>query len=194
MKLVGWLLTFGVAMSAGAHAQMSLEEAVNADHRPAAHRARDGYRHPVDTISFFGTKPTDKVLEIWPGDGWYTEILAPYLKEQGKYTAAVYPLNKINSKDKQEAYRSKKSREFVDRFSDKDVYGKVKFVDYGTGPQKAKFKANYYDAVYAIRIVHVWDEVGRLSKGFIDAYKALKPGGVLAIVAHRSNDMADGVS
>ena len=66
----------------------ALDSAVAASHRSDANKARDQYRHPKETLAFFGVKPTHKVVELWPGGGWYTEILAPYLAKSGKLTVA----------------------------------------------------------------------------------------------------------
>ena len=71
-----------------ADARKALEHVVAGPHRSAANRARDQYRHPVETLTFFGVKPSDTVVECGPGGGWYTEILAPYLAEHGKLVAA----------------------------------------------------------------------------------------------------------
>src|SRR5690606_7688975 len=69
-----------------------LQAVVNGDHRSAANKARDAHRHPVETLAFFGIRPDMTVVELWPFGGWYTEILAPYLKDEGKvYLAANDP-------------------------------------------------------------------------------------------------------
>ena len=70
-------------------AREALEQAVAGTQRSETNRARDAYRHPVETLSFIGVKPTDTVVELWPGGGWYTEILAPVLAGQGKLIAAA---------------------------------------------------------------------------------------------------------
>mgnify|MGYP006353271179 CR=1 FL=1 len=70
-------------------AREALEQAVAGTQRSETNRARDAYRHPVETLSFIGVKPTDTVVELWPGGGWYTEILAPYLAAKGKLLAAA---------------------------------------------------------------------------------------------------------
>lgn len=67
----------------------ALEAAVAAPNRSAANKARDMHRHPAETLAFFGAKPTDTIVEIWPGGGWYTEILAPYLKDHGQLIVAA---------------------------------------------------------------------------------------------------------
>src|SRR5690242_19942207 len=86
------LLAIATAVSRGAEnaAQLSLDEVIASSHRSAEARARDVYRHPRETLLFFGIRPDMHVVEVWPGSGWYTEILAPYLHARGKYYAAHY--------------------------------------------------------------------------------------------------------
>ena len=87
-----WLLATLTLAAAAAHAQTPaadpLKAAIAADHRLVGNVARDAARHPYETLSFFGIKPTDTVVELAPGGGWYTEILAPYLREKGKLIGA----------------------------------------------------------------------------------------------------------
>ena len=78
----------GASLSAKQYRADSLQAAVAAPTRSEANRARDQYRHPVETLAFFGVKPTHTVVELWPGGGWYTEILAPYLAARGKLIVA----------------------------------------------------------------------------------------------------------
>ncbi len=85
----------GTALQAKEHSKLdpaatkALTAAVDGTQRSDANRARDAYRHPVETLSFIGVKPTDTVVELWPGGGWYSEILAPYLADKGKLIAAA---------------------------------------------------------------------------------------------------------
>ena len=87
------LLLFACAELA-VHAQQAagaaLDAAIAGSHRSAANKARDRYRHPKETLEFFGLRPEMTVVEIWPGGGWYTDILAPVLRERGKLYAALY--------------------------------------------------------------------------------------------------------
>ena len=86
-----WLiatLTLAAALGATAQTADPLKAAVAADNRLVGNVARDAARHPYETLSFFGVKPTDTVVELAPGGGWYTEILAPYLRESGQLYAA----------------------------------------------------------------------------------------------------------
>src|SRR4029077_16956258 len=85
------LLTLAaVAVSTvAADAQDPLAAAIASASRTPKFTARDQYRHPLQTLHFFGVQPNQTVVEIWPGRGWYMEILAPYVREQGKYYAAI---------------------------------------------------------------------------------------------------------
>ena len=68
----------------------AIDAAIAGSHRSAANKARDRYRHPKETLEFFGLRPEMTVVEIWPGGGWYTEILAPVVRVRGKLYAALY--------------------------------------------------------------------------------------------------------
>src|ERR1700756_1223501 len=110
------LLLYGAAARGESPKQAArtaeLKAAINNPQRPAAERARDHYRHPLQTLQSFGIKPTMTVVEIWPGGGWYTNILAPYLKQNGKLYEAVPP------GPRSDAYRKKIA-------SDPNFYGAV---------------------------------------------------------------------
>jgi predicted methyltransferase len=163
----------------------ALEQAVAAPSRTAANRLRDVYRHPAQTLAFFGLKPTDTVVEIWPGGGWYTEILAPYLAEKGQLIiAAPAGRNADNIAKKLDANPA--------------VYGKVQRANFpmllgGTGVAPGTA-----DAVLTFRNVHNW-RAGTLSPtkqdyslaAFQEAYAMLKPGGVLGVEDHRLPESAD---
>ena len=79
------------ALCGAAQADSALDAALAGEHRSEANRARDAYRHPVQTLGFFGIEPDMTVVELWPGRGWYTEVLAPYLRDKGKLYAAHFP-------------------------------------------------------------------------------------------------------
>ncbi|NVK25414.1 MAG: class I SAM-dependent methyltransferase [Gammaproteobacteria bacterium] len=170
----------------------NLADIINGAHRSEEHKARDEYRHPQKTIEFFGTKPTDHVLEMWPGNGWYSEILAPYVKEKGKYTAVTFSVQNLNSDDKRAASWSKTALKFREKMSDSDLYGKVSFTEFEPPSMLKIAKSNSVDAAYIVRVMHIWDQEGFLAKGLKSVYKALKPGGVLAVVQHRG-DAVEGI-
>jgi predicted methyltransferase len=161
-----------------------LDTVINSEKRQQS-SARDQFRHPKETLSFFGVDKEQHVLEVWPGMGWYSEILAPWLQGSGKLYAATYRTDQLNSSDKRLAYRSKVALEFRQTFDDKSTFGEVQFLEYDpTAPQFQLNNVNV-DTVLLFRLLHVWDEFGYLEQGFADMYKVLKPGGVLGVVQHR---------
>lgn len=166
----------------------ALKAAVASSTRPAADVARDGARHPYDSLSFWGVKPKQTVIEITPGGGYWSEILAPYAKATGgTYVAAVADLS--NPKISEGA---KKGRaDFEARFADASKYGKPQFVNFGavSGPLGAPGSA---DVVLTARNVHNWTQApGMADKVFADFFAVLKPGGVLAIEDHRADPRSE---
>ncbi len=156
----------------------SLEWAVAGDWRLEREKARDQYRHPAETLAFFGIKPTDTVVELYPGGGWYTAILAPYLKQGGGklYAAHVDPAASEGA--------AANVSNYVAAFSNADRYGDITVTvasrsSLGIAPDGSA------DAVLTFRNVHNWMAGGYADKIFADAYRALKPGGVLGIEEHR---------
>ncbi len=164
-----------------------LDEIIKGKHRAEKNVARDQYRHPKQAIEFFGTKPTDHVLEMWPGTGWYSEILAPYVKGQGKFTAATFSVGNMSSEDKRDASWSKTALKYREKMSDKSLYGNVNFSEFDPPQMYRVAPDNSVDVAYLIRTMHIWDEQGILLKGLEAIYDALKPNGVLAVVQHRGN-------
>jgi predicted methyltransferase len=159
----------------------SLEAVVAGDWRLPADRDRDRWRHPVETLKFWGLAPGQTVVEFWPGAGWYTDILAPFLADtKGHLYEALLETN--NPADPAaaeivEAYRRKVT-------SAKKIYGEVTFTAFGptSGPVAPAGSA---DLVLFLRNLHNWMAGGVAEKAFRDALAALKPGGVLGIEEHR---------
>jgi predicted methyltransferase len=158
----------------------SLEWAIQGPWR-AADRPRDIYRHPLETLRFFGLQPAMHVVEFWPGSGWYTEILAPYLNQgDGEYYGAGFVTGE-GADPAQAALVANFERRFG---SDRRLYGDVKFSAFGaaTGPVAPAATA---DMALFMRNIHAWMAAGIAEKAFADAYAALKPGGVLGVEQHR---------
>ena len=157
----------------------SLEWAVAGDWRIDAERMRDRWRHPVETLTFFGLKNTDTVVEIFPGGGWYTAILGPWLKAGGGklYAAHPDPASSENARANVEAYKAA----FV---AHPDVYGAIE-ISVASRSSPGLAPEGSADAVLTFRNVHNWMAGGYAEKVFADAFKALKPGGVLGVVEHR---------
>lgn len=183
MKLVHWLAgaACAVSLAAGAAQADTLKKAIEGEQRTPEYAARDKYRHPAETLAFFQVKPEMTVVEIWPGGGWYTEILAPALKEEGTFYAAHFP------KDTEVGY-FKRSREGFEKLlkKEKDTYGAVKLTEFAPGGDSEIAPAGSADAVLTFRNVHNWMRGNNEQAAFKTFYKALKPGGVLGVVEHRA--------
>jgi predicted methyltransferase len=161
----------------------ALVASINGAWRPAADVARDKYRHPLESLTFWGLQPGATVVDLQPGGGYWTQILAPYtLKTHGTYIAGVADLN-----NPQLSEGGKKGRAaFEAKFSDAAIYGKIVFANFG--PKSAPFAPpGTVDLVLTSRELHNWAAAGQMDKIMADAYAALKPGGVLAVEDHRAD-------
>ena len=158
-----------------------IDDVLAGDHRNPNFIKRDKYRHPKETLEFFGITPEKSVIEITPGYGWYTEILAPLLRERGNYTYASYKLN-----DGINPFFVKVEKAFIKKMQqDPNVYDKLNWVHFeANNPQLTP--GGPVDAVVTFRNVHNWAQAGTTKSMFEGFYKALKPGGVLGLVEHRA--------
>jgi len=158
----------------------SLEWAVAGPWR-AQDKGRDAARHPMETLRFFGLQPRMKVVDFWPGSGWYTEILAPYLAEGGgTYVAAGYQTGPAADPSQVQLMTA-----FQQRFTnDRRLYGQIELSAFGpaSGPVT---EAGTADLALFMRNIHAWMAAGIAEKAFADAYAALRPGGVLGVEQHR---------
>jgi len=159
----------------------ALAEVIAGAHRTAENRARDRYRHPAETLAFFGIQPQMSVIEIWPAAGWYTEILAPYLRAQGRYVAAHWDPQAKPAFIRQavQAYRDKLAAR-------PDLYDKVEVVVLSPPGRTEMVPAGSVDMVLTFRNIHNWMASGQAETMFAAMYRALKPGGVLGVVEHRA--------
>jgi len=145
--------------------------------------ARDAYRHPAETLRFFGLRPDQTVVEIWPGRGWYMEILAPYLRDKGKYYAAIEAPDVAGASKEAKDDAALLRQRIAD---DKAHFGKV-IVTELQPPQLTEIcPPGSADLVLTFRNVHNWIEKGDQQAQFQAFFKALKPGGVLGVVEHRA--------
>lgn len=175
------LLRIAAAMVICPLAFAQLDEIVEADHRPDAHKARNEFRNPVATLEFFEVEPDHTVIEIWPGAGWYTEILAPYLQDNGALYAAHFPA------DSDIEYFAKSRQKFLEKLADAPtVYSKVIVTEFGAGTEHAAAPPRTADRVLTFRNVHNWLKAGFADEAFVSFYDALKPGGILGVVEHRA--------
>ncbi len=165
--------------------QAALAAAVASPARTPANVARDRYRHPLETLSFFGVRPSDTVVELWPGGGWYTEILAPYLAAGGGRLYAAAPDWGLNG--------VRKMKE-----SNPALYGAVLTADFPAFDSSAtRVPDGSADVVLTFRNVHNWrmgyrreDKRDYSAEAFRQIYAMLKPGGTLGIVDHRLPESA----
>lgn len=165
----------------------ALDAALGGQHRSPENRARDVYRHPKETLAFFGFRSDMTVVEVWPGGGWYTEVLAPALKDNGKLYAAQYGVNPPF------AYQREYFGAFMTKMgSTPDLYREVTVTALDFPYELRIAPAGSADLVVTFRNVHNWvaegygQDAARL--GYRAMFDALKPGGVLGIVDHRWPD------
>ncbi len=176
-----------IAVGPDAVTETALDAAIAGEHRSEQNRARDRYRHPKETLAFFGFRSDMTVVEVWPGGGWYTEILAPALRERGKLYAAQYSVNPPFG------YQRRYFGAFLDKLgSNPDVYRDVVVTHLATPYELEIAPRGSADMVVTFRNVHNWFAEGygehAAELGFRAMFDALKPGGVLGIVDHRWPD------
>jgi predicted methyltransferase len=160
----------------------ALAKAIAAPNRTPALVERDKYRHPQEELEFFGIRPDMTVVEIAPGGGYWTEILAPYLREKGTLYTAITPRS---ANERAAQYYDNWKKKLEDNAA---VYGSVKISELGAGTFNPAPDGSA-DMVLTFRNVHNWMGGGVADQVFASFFKALKPGGVLGIEEHRaSND------
>ena len=182
--LAGTVVAVLVTACASSSSRESTAEALTVilagDQRPAEERARDLYRHPKETLLFFGIRPEMKVLEVWPEPGWYTEVIAPLVRENGKYYAAVI------AADPSSSYITKRLTSYQDKLTALGLYDRVQVLTL-PGDGGDVLAPNSLDMVVTFRNVHNWMAAGDAAQVLRTLYKALKPGGILGVVEHRGN-------
>jgi predicted methyltransferase len=163
----------------------AIAAALAGPHRIAGNAERDKHRHPVETLELFGFKPTMSVLDVGPGEGWYTELLAPALAKKGKYAATSNDPN--GPEEARPTFYGRRWKSFLEIAP--EIYGKVETVVVdGKSPKLAE---NAYDMVLLMRGVHGMVNNKTWDVWLDEFHKALKPGGVLGIEEHRANADAD---
>jgi predicted methyltransferase len=162
----------------------TLDKVLAGDHRSAQNRARDAWRHPKETLKFFGFRQDMTVMEIWPGGGgWYTEVLAPALHEHGRYIAASWD-PKSESK-----YVQENSKKLAAKLAARpDLYGKAEVTALQHPGALKPVPDGSVDMVLTFRNLHNWMGSDSASAMFAAMYAALKPGGILGLVEHRGKD------
>jgi predicted methyltransferase len=159
--------------------QSRIDAALAGSWRSDANKARDAYRHPKETLAFFGVTDGKSVVEITPGGGWYAEILAPMLKDNGTYIAAI-PL------DASSDYAKKGNERLRAKFgADAERFGAAKFAEFDPKSPDLGMQGAV-DVVLTFRNVHNWIGNGSAPGMFEAFFRTLKPGGVLGVVEHRA--------
>jgi len=159
----------------------SLAEAIDSSERSTENEERDKYQHPKKTLDFFGIKPTMTVIEISPGAGYYSEILAPYLAAQGQYIIAVPRLPSNPSAFLIE--NEKKLQDILLRYQ--AVQAKTRIIPFEPLNERNKIKLAFADLVITFSSVHNWVATNTTDESFKFFYDVLKPGGSLGVVQHR---------
>jgi predicted methyltransferase len=183
--LAATVIVLLAAACASSSSRQSTAEALTVilggDQRPQEERARDVYRHPKETLLFFGIRPETRVLEVWPEPGWYTSVIAPLVRDKGKYYAGVI------AADPSSKYITHRLEEFQARLAARpNLYDRVTVVTFAADGGDA-VPPGSVDMVVSFRNIHNWMARDQAAQAFRSMYRALKPGGVLGVVEHRGN-------
>lgn len=158
-----------------------LQKALAGPQRDAAFTRRDPVRHPLEELQFFGIRPNASVAEIWPGTGYWTEILAPYLHDRSAYYVAIPPSGALGNSARQvEGLKQKLA-------ADPAIYGKVVVTELDKDHQDIA-PAGSLDFVLTFRNYHDWMAAGWADAALASFYTALKPGGILGFEDHRARE------
>lgn len=183
MRCIAYLFSLFFASSAFAAdgVNIKLKSAVDGNARTAEERARDVFRNPYETLSFFGIAPDQTVVELSPGAGWYSAILAPYLKDEGKLVAAHFNLDREDPP----AYYERVYNEFTGRFADAGRFGEIEIIPFDPPAFASLGEPGSANLVLTFRNVHSWIGGGVLDDVFASVFEVLRSGGVFGVVGHR---------
>ena len=149
--------------------------------RSEASKARDVYRHPQETLAFFEVTASSTVVEIWPGGGWYTQVLAPMLKDQGQLIAAHFP-----AESHVEFFRKSHQKYLENYIKKPELFGYIQLTELAPPEQTEIALEGAADHVLTFRNVHNWMRNDQVPTVFAAAFKALKPGGIFGVVEHKA--------
>jgi predicted methyltransferase len=167
-----------------------LREAIDSPQRSPENRARDAWRHPQETLLFFGIEPDMHVLELWPGGAWYTEILAPFLAPEGKLAVTNF-----DPEGPADASATRYAKQLADRLAaDPAHFGAIEVVEIDPPAKLVLGADDSYDLVLTFRNNHGWINGGYHGAVYAEAFRVLKPGGVFGVVQHRAKEDADPVA
>ena len=158
------------------------------DHRSESNKARNVYRNPLETLEFFGIEDGMTVMEIWPGGGWYTEILAPAMRDHGKLIIATWD----PQVEGQAGYRYELPRKMDETFAQyPEIYDQVEVAYFSPPESPSLGEAESIDAIVTFRNIHGWIGAGQAQDIFNEFARVLKKGGILGVVQHRADEGAD---
>lgn len=175
-------LIFAITLSAfieSAHHEDPLLEAINDSNRNEAYAARDSFRHPYKTLSFFEISPSMHVLELSAGGGWYTEILAPYLKKSGRLSVTHH--NPMAG-----GYYKRSRNSFDTKVASNPLFKGVQVLTADVPPSQPYIEPNSQDLVLTFRNLHNWLSRDAMKSVMQEAFNALKDGGRFGVVEHRA--------
>jgi predicted methyltransferase len=173
--------------SVSAQAGQDLAQVIASDFRQAENVGRDIYRHPAQTLAFFEIEANQTVIELWPGGGWYAEILGPYLAEKGQYIGANFDTMPAQDTPGTK-YRADVGKKFEDWIKlHKAQLGQAGTVTFDPPAHISLGQDGSADRVLTFRNLHNWAMTGQLEQVFASAHSVLKEGGILGVVEHRAN-------
>ena len=178
--MLRWMMAvvWGLCAS-GVHAELNWQAALSGEHRSEDNKARDEYRHPQETLTFFGLSSAMTVMEMSPGGGWYTEVLAPLVAENGALIAA-------HSSPNGGSYARRSLGGFLKKLGENaDVYGSVEVSTLQPPNAVSPAEPGSVDLALAFRNVHSWLRADQAEMMFSVIAETLRPGGMLGIVQHR---------
>ena len=160
-----------------------LQDVISGNHRTQEYVVRDVYRHPAETLRFFGLEPYMTIVEIWPAGGWYTEILSPFVRGTGVYFGAGFSMTANRTPNWRRDYQ----KELTDRLAQTpNLYDHVVFTELSVPERITIAPPGTADMVLTFRNVHNWLNGDYAEDMFLVFYRALKPGGVLGLTEHRA--------